>query len=355
MRFTPVILSLLSLSLFTLTGCEGLLTAPAPGGETTGSKDQSTSDITDPAKPTTTFMYVMNGVGKTIDEINLKTMGVTRNIMQTGLWPNQLLTQGVVTYLVNSGDHDIRKLDLRARSTLDTIALANGSNPTTISMYGEGKALITNNVTADLAFVDLASRTTEASLKLTKGAPFFEPAIVNGKAYVPADKWADDWSALEFSAIYVVDLATRTIVKTIELNADANPGNVSVDPAGKLWVGVKTGLVTIDPATDETIGSIEFGEKVGWVQYVSETKAYGSVSGGLVSFNPSTREILKSGADKIAVAEAGAFKIFQGAAYVTSFKNDTVTVVDLAIQAASGSPIPVGDGPQDLTFVTVED
>ena len=357
MRFNPALPLMLSLSLFALTGCDALFTAPSPGDEQKNTQDQETKDVTDETKPTTTYMYALNGLGKTIDEINLKTMGVSKGVMTTGLYPNQLLSLGVVTWLVNSGDNNLVKLDLRARKTLATINLDVGANPSTITMIGGDKALVTNSVANNLSFVDLTTAATESTLVVSPGSPFFGPAVTNGKAYVPSDKWDDSWTALEFSGIYVIDLATKTVTKTITLEADANPGNVSVAPSGKVWVGVKSGLVSIDPATDQTVDSLDFGQKVTHVQYVSETKAYGKVDGGLVSFNPSTGAILKNTSSKIAaeVDGAGAFKIFKGVGYVSHFGKDTVSVINLVTEAASGSPISVGDGPQDLTFITVED
>lgn len=359
MRLNLSIPVMLSLSLLALTGCDGLFTAPNPNTGGTGSQQQETQEVTDETKPTTTYMYVINGVGKTIDEINLKTMAVTSNIMSTGLYPNQLTTTGVVTWLVNSGDNNLVKLDLRARKTLDTLNLANGSNPSTLTMIGEGKGLVTNNMTGDLAFVNLDTKATESTLALPKGVPFFEPAIVDGKAYVGAvEANYDNYPAITYtySAVYVVNLATKAIAKTIELDGDANPGNASVDPSGKVWIAVKDGLVKIDPATDTVTKSLAFGEPVTWVRYVSATKAYGSIYGGLISFNPSTDTILRASANKIPVAsDWGAFKIFKGVGYVSSQASNSITVVDLATEAASGSPIPVGNGPQDLTFVTVED
>jgi YVTN family beta-propeller protein len=350
---------MLSLSLFALTGCDGLFTAPNPTTGGTGSQQQETQDVTDDTQPTTTYMYVINGVGKTIDEINLKTMAVTSNIMGTGLFPNQATTKGVVSWLVNSGDNNLVKLDLRARKTLATLNLANGSNPSTLSMIAEDKGMVTNNMTGDLAFVDLHTMTAESTLALPKGVPFFEPAIVDGKAYVGAvEANYDNYPAITYtySAVYVVNLATKAIAKTIELDADANPGNASVDPSGKVWIAVKDGLVKIDPATDTVTKSLVFGEPVTWVRYLSATKAYGSIYGGLISFDPTTDAVLKTSANKIPVAsDWGAFKIFKGVGYVSSQASNSVTVVDFATEAASGSPIPVGDGPQDLTFVTVED
>ncbi len=353
MRFKPLMPLMLSLSLFAVAGCEALFTAPKPTGETTGTPSDSVV-----AEPT---LIVMNGLGKTLDAVNLKTLAVTKSVMATGLYPNQLLTHGKVTYLVNSGDHNLVKLDLLGFKTLDTFNLANGSNPMTLQIIEGNKALVVNYVTADVAFVDLATKQIEATLQLDQGQPGGGVAIAAGKAYVaavaatyggPEVNYAPTYT---FSGIHVIDLATRTVVKTIAFDeVDANPLNVSASPDGQIVVGVKNGLAFIDPATDTVKGALDFGQQVGSVQYLSATKAYGAIYSGLVAFNPSTREILRGAAQAIAVEDAGNFKIYENAAYVTNFGKDTVTVVDLATEAASGSPIPVGDGPQDLTFVTAE-
>jgi len=344
MRILPL---MLSLSLLALSGCVPPTTSPDTNGE--------------PAAPRLA-MYVMNGLGKTIDQVDLETLKVTPSVMTTGLYPNQLLTLGKLTYLVNSGDHNLIKLDLRARKTLDTFNLPNGSNPMTLEVIEGDKALVVNYESADVAFVNLASKAVEATLDLPKGQPGGGVAIASGKAYVAAvdatygGPEVDYAPTYTFSGVYVIDLATRTLAKTIAFDAaDANPLNVSVSPEGKIFVGIKDGLAVIDPATDTVIESISFGTQVGSVQYVNATKAYGSVYSGLVSFNPSTRQVLRGTEQAIAVEGAGSFKIFRNAAYVTNFAKDTVTVVDLATEAASGSPIPVGDGPQDITFVTAED
>ncbi len=341
MRFIPL---MLSLSLAAVSGC-ALITAPDTSGESAAPR---------------LAMYVMNGLSKTIDEVDLATMKVKPSVLSTGLYPNQLLTLGKLTYLVNSGDHNVVKLDLRARKTLDTFNLTNGSNPMTLQIIEGNKALVVNYVSADVAFVDLGTKTVEATLKLDKGQPGGGVAIANGKAYVaaveatygPAPDYVTTYS---FSGIHVIDLATRKVAKTITFDAvDANPLNVSASPDGQIVVGIKDGLAFIDPATDAVAATLSFGAQIGSVQYVSATKAFGSFYGGLVSFDPSKRAVLRGSEQAIAVDGAGAFKIFRNAAYVTNFGKDTVTVVDLATEAASGSPIPVGDGPQDLTFVTAD-
>ena len=128
------------LAVVALTGCDAvknfLSTAPAPVPSATPSPAPSataapsasatatpTPDPSATPKPTVTTMYVMNGLSKTIDAVNLKTGVVTKSVLTTGLYPNQLLADGSTGYLVNSGDANLIKLDLLAKSQLGTLDL----------------------------------------------------------------------------------------------------------------------------------------------------------------------------------------------------------------------------------------
>lgn len=355
----------LTLSMSLLAGCQMLnAAAPMPGAnQSTQAPQTTTPAATDSLKPTTTYMYVMNGKGKTIDEINLKTMTVTKNVMATGLWPNQLLTSGATTYLVNSGDNNFLKLDLRARTTGGTYNLAVGANPKTVTLLDNNKAVVVNWLHSTLAFVDLGTKAIDATLGLHANAsdsaqPANGLAITGGKAYVPAVAYNSDWSYAA-SKIYVVDLKTRTVLKTIDLSASANPYDITVDPLGKVEVTVSNGISVIDPGTDTVTRTINYGSQPAAVQYVSATKAYAGLGTGLVSFNPTTGAILRDASHSIPTGVSfnysSTLKLFKNAAYIPNFASDSVVVVDLATETASGSPFSVGSGPQDLTFITVED
>jgi len=270
------------------------------------------------------------------------------------------VTDGAVTYVVNSGDANLIKLDLRARAKLDTINLANASNPMSLTLLGSNKGLVANNMTNYVSWVDVATKTQEATESI-RGSAGGGAAIANGKAYVPSVE-ADysNWPTIgyAFSGLHVYDLSTRKLVKTITLANDAlasyfAPGDLSLDPQGHVVVIAKEGLTVIDPATDTVLRTIAFGAPAHSVQYLSATKAYASAGGGLVSFNPETGAILRGLSEKIDLGGGANFKIFGQAAYVTNFASDSVRVIDLLTEQASGSDLPVGDGPQDLTFITV--
>lgn len=343
-----------------LGGCAWLQTAPRPTTPATTTQGSTTVVATE--GPSTPYMYVFNGLGKTIDEINLETLQVTRGILSTGLYPNQFVTRGAVTYLVNSGDADCYKLDLRARARLDTLPLRNGSNPMSLHLLEGDKGLVVNLLSRDLAWVDLGTKALEATVSVPAGAPGGGVALSGGKIYVPAVGASyggppNYEATYTFSGLHVYDLATRSHLKTLTMAPDAlgsyySPADVSTDPQGRVVVTVKEGLAVIDPATDTVLRTIAFGAPAHSVQYLSATKAYASAGGGMVSFNPETGAILRGVADRIA-SGGGNFKIFGQAAYVANFASDSVRVIDLATEQASGSDLLVGDGPQDLTFVTV--
>ena len=212
-------------------------------------------------------------------------------------------------------------------------------------------------------FVNLATMAVESTLNLPSGQPGGGVAVASGKAYVAAvgASYASTppyAATFTFSGIYVIDLATKAITKTITLDNDANPLPVRKDLDGKIQVGFKGGVLTIDPATDTVVRTVAFTMPVNSIDFFSADKAYGAAGyTGLVSFNPKTGAVLRSVDQKIPAGDTsvGNFRIRGGLAYVPNFASDSVTVIDLATEAATGSAFQVGDGPQELAFVTVDE
>lgn len=342
----------------TLGGCAWLHTAPRPTTSQPAAQAPTTSVVTDG----TPYLYVFNGLGKTIDEINLKTLQVTKGVLTTGLYPNQFVTQGAVTYLVNSGDADCYKLDLRAHAKLDTLPLRVGSNPMSLHLLEGDKGLVVSLYSRDLAWLDLKTKALEATVSVPTGAPGGGVAFSGSKAYVPAVAATyggppNYEATYTFSGIHVYDLTTRAFLKTVPLAPDAlgsyySPADISTDPLGRVVVTAPSGLAVIDPATDALVRTIDFGAPAHSVQYVSATRAYAAAGGGMVSFDPTTGEVRRGVSDAIA-SGGGNFKVFGSAAYVANFAQDAIRVIDLQTEQASGSDLLVGDGPQDLAFVTV--
>lgn len=370
----------LAITLAALSGCAGLsalLSPPpvaagsptptaAPAATATPTAEPGATPTPTPGpsatpKPTLTTMYVMNGLGKTIDAVNLKTGVVTKSVLTTGLYPNQLWADGSTGYLVNSGDANLIKFDLVARSQSGKLDLPVGANPMSVTPTGGGKGVVANYLAKTVTFVNLSSMQAENSVTLSQGQPSGGVAVANGKVYIAAS--TADYSnypaiSYSFSGIHVVNVGGTQVAKTITLANDANPFSVVKDPSGLIQVGFSGGVLTIDPSTDEVLRTIPFTKSVSAIDFLNADTAYGAADGnGLVSFNPKTGAVLRAVTAKIVAGDTsvGAFRIRGNLAYVPNFASDSVTVVDLTSGTATGSPYQVGDGPQELTFVTTEE
>ncbi len=311
---------------------------------------------------TTPYMFVMNGLAKTIDQVDLSTDALTKSVLTTGLYPNQLASIGSYDWLVNSGDATIYKLDLAGHQNLGTINLPTGSNPMTLAPLSSAatEAIVTNNIAQYVDFVNLSTLALEATASLPAGhSAGGGLAIADGKAYVAAvtaDYTNYPAVSYTFSGIDVIDLSTRSLLKTITMDATADPLPVQVDPNGKIDVGYSEGVYIIDPSTDQITQTIDFGTPINSLAFASASVGYGSADGdALVSFDPSTGAIIRDQAHELKVGDSsvGDIQVFDGKLYVPNFSTSTVTSVDLASEAtASVCQLTSKSGPQELAFVT---
>lgn len=353
------------LALAPLAGCQLFGTAPTPvTSASTAPKDPVTQVATSSTQAFTPYLYVFSATAKTIDEINLRTDTVSRSSLLTGAVPNQFVTRGAVTYLVNSQDANVFKLDLHAGLKLDTINLPVGSWPQFMAFTDDTHALVLHNdgistASCYVGWLNLSSKLEEATRSIPQAA-WVNPGgnglvITGGKAYIPATVVPSWDKPANFSGLYVFDVTTREQLKIISLPDAAKPTSISLDPAGKIEVGVSTGIITVDPSTDAIVRSVDLGTAVDAIQYLSATKAYGRASDGLVSFNPATGAVLRDASHKIPAPMSwmGTFAILGTAAYVTNSASNSVQAFDLLTETASGSPWNVGASPQELTFISV--
>jgi hypothetical protein len=358
--------SSLLLAAFSLSACQPAAPVIPPGISAGAGTIQATPKPADAASPATgaagappkSYLYVMNGLAKTIDEIDLQAGTVNKSVLPTGLYPNQLVSIGSLAWMVNSGDATIDGLDLRGHRKVGTINLATGANPMTLAPVSAHEGIVVNYLAKNVAFVNLDTLGPETTVSLPQGQPGGGLAIANGKAYVAAT--TADYSkypaiSYSFSGIYVIDLTTRALKSTITLDATANPVPVVTDPAGNIEVGDSQGVLTIDATSDQVIRIMNLGTPVNSIAFASSSVAYGAALGnGVLSYNPSTGAVLRDASHPLRVGDSsvGNLKVFGNKLYVPNFSQDTITSVDLATEATKSSYV-VGHGPQELCFVTV--
>lgn len=353
-----------------LAGCN-LFNAPAPlppatPTPATTNPPANPTPSPDPSatpRPTRPYLFVMNAGTFTetgvLDRVDLSTGTVTKNVLGLGKVMNQLQVSGTTGYAVSYQDNKIFKLDMTGPTKIGDIAFPAGTGPQTLTSFGTGKGLAAADSAKAAIFFDLGTGTVEASVSVGAKPGLGGTAIAQGKAYLPVYNLDTSFNVID-SAIKVVDLTSKAVVKTFSLPADTNPYATAVAPDGKIHVAVKTGVLTIDPANDAT-ASIDLGGQVTSLQFAGAEKAYGMAGAapfsydGLVVYNPSTGAVVRNVASRIKTGgSSGNFKIRGNFAYVPgAFGTDTVTVVDLAAEATTSTVYKVSTSPQDVAIVDI--
>ncbi|MBM3267670.1 MAG: hypothetical protein FJZ01_08495 [Candidatus Sericytochromatia bacterium] len=343
-----------------LVGCN-LLNAPAPTPPATPTPAPTTAASPTPTpgpsatpRPTKAYLFVINGGSTALDKVDLSTGTVTKGVLTLGQVMNQLQVDGTTGYAVSFQDNKVFKLDLAAGTKLPDITFPANTGPQTLTPLGSGKGLVAADYGQAAIFVDLGTGAVEASVSVGAKVGMGGTAVTGGKAYVPVYKFGAAYAIID-SAIKVVDLTTKAVTKTIALAGDANPYATVVAPDGKVHVPIKTGVMTIDPATDAT-ASIAIGGQVTALQFVGSDKAYGLAGyDGLVVYNPATGAVTRNFTNRIKVGgSSGNFKIRGNFAYIPNgYGTDTVGVVDLTTEATTSTVYKVGTAPQDVAIVDV--
>lgn len=352
-----------------LVGCN-LLNAPPPVPPATPSPSASVTTSPAPSpgpsaspRPTRPYLFVMSGGTSNepglLDKVDLGTGTVSKNVLTLGKVMNQLQVSGTTGYAVSYQDNKIFKLDLSAPAKAGEFVFPAGTGPQTLTFFGSNKGLAAADSGKAALFLDLGAGTVEASVSIGIKPGLGGTAIAQRKAYVPVYNLDASWNVID-SAIKVVDLESRAVVKTFPLASDANPYATAVAPDGKIHVAIKTGVMTIDPANDAT-GSIDLGGQVTSIQFASAEKAYAMTGtapfsyDGLAVYNPSTGAVLRDAANRIRTgSSSGNFKIRGNFAYVPGgFGTDTVKVVDLTAEATTSTVYQVSPNPQDVAIVDI--
>ena len=292
---------------------------------------------------------VFNGLGKTIDLIDPVSRQVESSVLPTGKYPNQFVEDGSRTLLVVSGDSQIRTIDLRAKREVGIFNLPEGFSPQWLVPIAPGRGVVAG-YGSGLAWVNWQSGTLEATSSVPLGTAF-RVAISNGKAYVPVSsiEYNPDYSikGYVYAGVHVYDVQTRALLRTLDLAKDADPQAIATGPDGIIWVGTQTELLKIDPAEDTLSARLTVGKPISFFAFRDRTGYAVLQAGGLLDFDVD-KATWNRGPDKV-MAGGGAGLLIRGnEAWTSDFGNDQVLVTDLTTGLASGSPIPVGDGPQHL-------
>ncbi|MGZ5714092.1 MAG: YVTN family beta-propeller repeat protein [Caldimonas sp.] len=247
---------------------------------------------------------------------------------------------GATLYVSSDGASVVNVIDTASDKVTATIEV--GRSPHGLALAPDGRVLLAGVYGEDrVAFVDTATRSVLASVPVAK--PHTIAIRPDGKlAYVASQQPGA-------FALVVIDLASRSIAKTLPL--DKPPRDLEFGWDGKALYFTMAGIDAVqvlDAASDRVAATIATGASP-HIAMQAHGAAFGTVvvqgPGELMLFDPATRQPVRSiavGKQPHWMAPADGGRTF----YVSNEGSNDVTVVDLA--SGKTKTIAVGNAPRKV-------
>ena len=223
-----------------------------------------------------------------LDEPDVE-QAVENEIIPLGSVPNGIEIRGDLGYVVNTFSDNVQIVDLRNRVSLGTILIGEGTLPQKIAFASDSKAYVTCHGTNDIRVVDVKGRsvinTIPGGLKPTG------ITIINDKAYVTNSAFeVDGWDVTyKDSSVTVIDTQTDTVITTIDVPTNAtgitNDGEsrVLVISTGN-YAAILGNLVIIDTNRDEVEKVVDLRVTPGFSLVINRMK-HAFFTGGIGIFS----------------------------------------------------------------------
>ncbi len=284
--------------------------------------------------------YVGNFKDNTVSAIDTATATVVATIPVVAGPHGMVVTpDGKQVFVSGDNSSGISLIDTASDRVIQTIGV--GKGPHGLALTPDGKTLLVGVYGENhIAFIDLSSNTVVATLDV--GNPHTIAIRPDGKlAYVASQEPGK-------FALVVVDLATRSVKKTVAL--DKAPRDPEFGYDGKALYFTLAGVNAIevlDPTTDRVIAEVPTGVS----PHIAKLYRGGALGAAVVQgpgelqlFDPSTNRQIRS----IAVGKQPHWQASNDGkkVYVTNEGSNDVTVVDIG--TGQTTTIPVGAAPRKI-------
>ena len=286
-------------------------------------------------------VYVGNFKDNTVSVIDTSTGKVVATVpVASGPHGMTITKDGKWVYVSGDTSSQVSVIDTATDRVAQTIEVGKGPHGSALTLDGR-RLLVTVNGEDKVVFIDTAKRTVTGSVEVAK--PHTVAVHPNGKlAYVTSQQPGK-------FALAVVDLAKRTVVRTVAL--DKPPRDLEFGYDGKALYFTLAGLNAIpvlDPKSNKIVAEIPTGVSPHYANLFRGTKTGLAVvqgPGELLTFDPVTNKPGRS----IAVGKQPHWMTVSSdgkIAYVTNEGSNDLSVVDLATQKVE--TIAVGNAPRKV-------
>jgi YVTN family beta-propeller protein len=285
--------------------------------------------------------YVGNFKDNTVSVIDTGAGAVVATVPVAPGPHGMAITQdGRTVYVSGDGSSSLDVINTATDTVVKTINV--GKAPNGVALTPDNRLLLVTVYGEDrIVFIDTSTQTVVATMAVPK--PHTVAISPDGKlAYVTVQEPGHFGLAL-------VDLATRSVVRTLALDKTPRDGEFGYD--GKVFYFTQAGVSSVqvlDPVSDRIVAQVPTGVSPHFVNH-PRGSAFGMVvvqgSGELLLFDPATNKPARS----IAVGKQPHWATASGdgkTAYVTNEGSNDVTVVDFA--TGRTATIAVGNAPRKV-------
>ncbi len=206
-----------------------------------------------------------------MDIFDLNENIIHKDLLTTGVIPNQLIRDGDYFYIINSSDASLQRIDIKTLKTERWYYLPQGSNPWSVAIYQGKKAFISGWFSHTVEIVDLDTG-------YIKSIPLPSPAsgmqayplgvtISGNKVYIAES--ANDGSNYKPKGAYaVIDAESETLISTEDsgVNECLNIQQVVVDENNRTFIvcagdfgTTHAGRIVVKDSSENVIGNIGIG------------------------------------------------------------------------------------------------
>ncbi len=306
-------------------------------------------------------LVIINGLGETMDEVNLVSGSANLDVATLGLYPNDVLVNGDKIYVINSGSDEVQIFDRNAFTPLGTVFLGGGRNPWSGAFLSADTLYVTNFVTSTISKVDIASQSVISEFPVGDAMASDSPEgilIKDRKAFVCLTSF-DNLFNYDDGKLEVYDLDADTLLKVIEVGINSQwvtegyDGYLYVISTGN-YADVEGWLYKIDPDALTKVDSLFLGGSPSSIAITKQGVAFiaaGGFSGGggaggqVYTVDLGGWQILHGPADPLETdfGVVDVLTVSDSTVVSCNFDDDTVTEID-----STGTVLQrfnVGDGP----------
>ncbi|MBN1540608.1 T9SS type A sorting domain-containing protein [candidate division KSB1 bacterium] len=176
-------------------------------------------------------LFVENSTGRTLSRLDLESGKLDNDILELGLYPNQIVIWQNTLYVLCSGSAEILVIDPGTATVTDRIALPLGSNPYEMAFVGASRCYVTLSLANTVAVVDVAEKTVLGQIPVGI-AP--QGILVDDQTAFVTNTGLRGWNDYTQSSVSLIDIAGDSVVVTI--NVPTNPQAVVAAPDYRYYV-----------------------------------------------------------------------------------------------------------------------